>query len=103
MLWVRVLTQPRTPKAFEIVVAVGVMLQRHLARDPGQRNIGLDATEFAQGRRGDVWRRGHAGGRGKYAVAGGVIAAQADGSTREPHRLLVIATDVLRQRGRTIA
>ena len=35
------LGQARTAKPFQIVIEIGVQFDRHLARDPGERNIGL--------------------------------------------------------------
>ena len=35
------LGQARTAKPLQIVIEIGVQFDRHLARDPGERNIGL--------------------------------------------------------------
>ena len=42
------LVQARAAEAFQIVLPVGILLNRHLARDPGERNIGLRAAQLLE-------------------------------------------------------
>ena len=63
--------------------SVGVLPERHLTRDPGERNIGLSAAQLTECCRGDVCMSGHAGGGGEQAVAADVIAAKTDGRLRQ--------------------
>jgi hypothetical protein len=47
-------------KAFQVVLALGVLLYGHLAFDSGQRNIGLHTAKVLQRRLGDIFLLGHA-------------------------------------------
>src|ERR1700722_4062853 len=72
------LGQARATKALQIVLPVGVLLDRHLVRDPGERNIGLSAAQFLERGRGDRGLSCHAGGGGQDAVGADKIAALAN-------------------------
>ena len=45
----KTLSQAGAPKTFEVMLAVGIVLDRHVIGDPGQRNIGLGAAKLLQG------------------------------------------------------
>ena len=78
------------------MLAVGVPLDRHLACDPGERNVGLRAAKLLQRGLGDIFLSGHAGGGREHAVGADEIAALADALARKTHRLIVVAPDELR-------
>src|SRR5262249_31169413 len=82
-------------KTLQIVLAVGVLFDRHLACHPRERNIGLRAAQLLERRLGDRALPGHAGGSGEHPVRADEIAAQPDALAREAHRLVVIAPDEL--------
>ena len=89
------LGQARATKALQIVLAVGVLLDRHLVRDPGERNIGLSAAQFLERGRGDPDLSGHAGGGGQDAVGADEIAALPEGFAGKTHGRVVVAPDKL--------
>src|SRR4249920_693964 len=68
------LIQPGAPKAFQIVFAVGIELPGQLARDPGQRNIRLDAAQLLERGLRDLDLAGHAGRDREHAVGTGEVA-----------------------------
>jgi len=76
-------------------LAVGVVLERHIGCDPGQREIGLRASQRVERGAGDIGVSGHGGGGAQHAVAADMIAAQANARACQPHRLGVIASDEL--------
>ena len=89
------LVQARAAEPFQIVLPVGFLLDRHLVCDPGERNIGLRAAKLLQRGCGDIVLAGHAGGGGEHSVGADEIAALTDALARQPHRLVVIASDEL--------
>ena len=60
------LTQAGATEAFQVVLPVRVLFDRHLVRDPSKRNIGLRATKLLERGHGDLNLTGHAGGGGDY-------------------------------------
>ena len=89
------LIKPGAAEAFQIVLALGVQPDRHLAGDPGERNIGLRTAKLLQCGLGDIVAPRHAGGGRQHPVGADEIAAQPDALARKPHRLVVVAADVL--------
>src|SRR6185437_12824758 len=89
------LVQAGAAEAFQIVLPLGVLLDRHLLCDPGERNIGLGATQFTQCGLGDFVLSGHAGGSGQHSMCADKIAALAESLARKTHRLLVVPPDEL--------
>ena len=83
------------------MLALDIATDRHLARDPSERNVGLHALQFMQCGGGDITFSRHAGCRGEHTMAAHEIAALADGGAREPHCLAIIAPDEFRIRGNT--
>ena len=81
---------------------VGVMFERHLIRDPGQRNIWLSAAQLTERARCDLGLSGHAGSSGEQTVATDVIASQTYCPLRQTHGLVIIPSDKLRVRGNAI-
>lgn len=92
----RLSVQTRATKAFQIVLALGVLLDRHLSFDPCKRNVGLHAAKFLQRRLGHVLLLGHACGSRENSVGTNEIAALANAVAGEAHGLLVVAPDKLR-------
>ena len=93
------LIQPRAAKTLQIVLPFGLMHDRHLACDPGERNIGLRAAKLLQGGRGDIVLSGHAGGRREHPMGADEVAALPEAFARQSNGLLVIAPDELRVGG----
>ena len=71
-----VLVQTSAAEGFEIVLPVGVPLERYVVRDPCEREFGLRAAQCLERGRGNLRLAGHSGGGGKHAVARGVIFAK---------------------------
>ena len=61
------LAQARAAEALQVVLPVGFQFDRHLACNPGKRNIGLRAAKFLQCSGGNISFAGHAGGRRQHA------------------------------------
>ena len=61
------LAQAGAAEAFQVVLPVGFPFDRHLAGNPGQRNIGLRAAKFLQCSAGNFGFAGHAAGRRQHA------------------------------------
>ena len=89
------LIQTGSTKALQIVLSLGVQPHRHFRGDPRQRNIGLGAAKFLQRGRGDRAQTGHASRSGEDPVRADEIGTFADALSRQPHRLIVIASDEL--------
>src|SRR3984893_18910283 len=85
------LVQARPTEAFQIVLPVGFRLDRHLACNPGKRNIGLCAAKLLQCDPGDISPAGHGGRRRQHSVGANEIAALSDALARKTYRLVVIA------------
>src|SRR6195256_5366008 len=90
-----ILVQARAAEGFQIVLPVGVPLDRHLACDPGERNIGLRAAKLLQCDLGDIVLSGHARSGRQYPVGADEIAALSDALARKTHSLVVVAPDEL--------
>ena len=67
--------QSGTAKPLQIVLAVGILLDRHLAFDPGERNVGLRTAKLLQCGFGDSFLACHASGSSEHAVGADKIAA----------------------------
>ena len=78
------LVQPRSTEPFQVVLPLGVLLDRHLLSDPGKRNIGLYAAKLLECGRGDLGLTGHAGCCGEHSVGAYEIGALADTLARHP-------------------
>jgi hypothetical protein len=85
------LIQARAPESFQIVSAVFLLLDEHLAPHPREREAGLDASQRVKRSPGKVYVSCHGGGGRERAVARGHVGALTDAFAREPYRLLVIA------------
>src|SRR6516225_11166796 len=88
------LTQAGAAESCQVVLSFGVVLEGHLLRDPVDRNIGLSATKLLQGGLGDIVLAGHASGGREHPMSADEIGALTDALTREPHRCLVVASDI---------
>ena len=77
------------------MLAVGVLLDRHLAFDPGERNIGLRTAKLLQRGFGDIVLTGHASGGSEHPVGADEIAALPNAVAGKTHRLVVVAPDEL--------
>src|SRR6202022_1755777 len=66
-------------------------LDRHLACNPGKRNIGLCAAKLLQCDPGDLSLAGHAGGGRQHSVGADEIAALSNAFARKTYRHVVIA------------
>ena len=73
------------------MLPLGVQLDRHLASNPGKRDIGLRAAKLLQRDTGDISLAGHAGGGRQHSVGADEIAALSDSFARKPYRLVVVA------------
>src|SRR5262249_84498 len=82
-------------EAFQIVLTLGDLRDRHLAGQPAQRDVGLRAAQLAQRRGRDLSLSGHAGSGREHPVGADHTAPLADALARMPHRLLVVAADEL--------
>jgi hypothetical protein len=78
------------------VLAVGVLLDRHLVFDPGERNIGLRAAKLLQCGLGDVVLPGQASGGSEHAVGADEITALPNSIVGKSHCLVVVPTEELR-------
>ena len=90
------LIQPGAAEAVEIVLAVGVVLDRHIA--PRSRRARCSAARGAApaARLSRVsCLAGHARGGGEHPVGADEIAALAQRLARQPHRLVIIASEEL--------
>ena len=76
------LIQARAAEGSQIVFPVRFLLDRHLAREPGERNIGLRAAQLLQRKLCDLILSGHGGRGGEYPVATDKIAALTDSLAR---------------------
>src|SRR6478672_3808645 len=85
------LLQARATETFQIVLPLGVELDRHLPFDPGKRNVGLRAAKLPRCDTGDISLAGHARGGRQHSVGADEIAALSDSFARKPYRLVVIA------------
>jgi len=81
------------------VLTLGFQLDRHFLRDPGQGDIGLGAAKLPERGCGNLGLAGHAGRRGQHPMRADKIGALADTLARQPHRLVVVASDELRISG----
>src|ERR1700733_10811626 len=87
------LAQARAAEAFQVVLPVGFQFDRHLASNPGKRNIGLRAAKFLQGSAGDISFAGHPGRRRQHPMTSHKIVTLPDALTRQPYRLIILAAD----------
>ena len=91
------LVQTCSAKAFQIVIQFAAVHDRHLVRDPGERDIGLRAAKLLERFRSNLGMPGHTGGGGEHLVGADEITTVTDGFARKPHRLGVVGA---RQTGR---
>ena len=75
------------------MLTVGGALDRHLACDPGERNVGLRAPKLMQRDFGGVVLTGHARGGRQDPVGADEIAAWPDALARQVHRLVVVSPE----------
>jgi hypothetical protein len=68
------LAQACAAEAFQIVLPIRFQFDRHLACNPGKRNIGLHAAKVLQGNAGNISLAGHGGGARQHAVGADEIA-----------------------------
>ena len=88
------LAQARAAEAFQIVLPVGVLLDRHLAAIQASEMLGCARRSSCNAALAMSSAR-HAGGSGQHAVGADEIAALTDRLARQPHRLIIIASDEL--------
>src|SRR6478672_1198364 len=82
------LLQSCPAETLQIVFPLFVQLDRHLACNPGERNIGLRAAKLLQRGLGDVFLADHACGGSQHPVRADEIAALPDALARKTHRLV---------------
>jgi hypothetical protein len=69
------LVQAGPAKTVEIMLAIGVALDRHVGGDPGERDIGLRAAQLLECGLGGVGLSRHGGGAGEHPIYLGFIIA----------------------------
>jgi len=89
----RSLVQPGSAESFQIVLAVGVLPDRQIFCDPGERDIGLRAAQFLECSRGDIMLSGHAGGGGQHTMPADEIVALPDRFVRQTDGFIVVVAD----------
>ena len=65
------------------MLAVGVVSDRHVGGDPGERDVRLRAAQFLQRLLREFGLSGHAGGGGEHAMGADEIAALAERFARQ--------------------
>ena len=90
------LIQTRTTEPIQIMFAIRVVSDRHLAGEPAKGNIRLRSFKLEQGGFGEIIAARHAGGCGQNPMTANEVAALPDGLAREAHRLVIIAPDKVR-------
>src|SRR5947209_12546379 len=90
------LFQTGTAEGIQIMLQFVALHDRHFARNPSERDVGLCAVQLLDGGGSEFGLSGHDPGGGEHAVAAAEIASLTDGLARQPHRLIVIASNELR-------
>ncbi len=87
--------QPGAAKAVQIMLAVGVVPDRHVLGDPGQRDIRLGAAEFQKRSLRNILLSRHARGGGQHAMCADEVAALAQRLARQPDRFVIVPAQKL--------
>ena len=85
--------QTGATKPVQIVFAIRVGSDRHMADEPGDGNIGLRPSEFEQRGFGQIVSARHAGGGGQNPVTANEVAALPDTFACKAYRLVIVAPD----------
>src|SRR3984957_10327560 len=90
------LIQTRTTEPFQIMFAIGVVSDRHMAGEPAKGNIRLRPFKLEQCGLGQIVAARHAGGGSQYPMTADEVAALPDALGCEAYRLVIIAPDEVR-------